>query len=219
MDAINCYLSKIKETVESCTLDLDKYDVFYRGENKYFEITTPSIFRSGLENEHKIFRELELRYPNIFDTAKSTIDKLAIMQHYGLPTRLLDFTTNPLLALYMALENYTIDDFSPTVKIVFVNKEKIKYYDSDTVSVLANFAKVESNFSVRIYHLVNNNGKIEQAKRGIGQHGYRYLNHTNKLKDLEKSLKYNAGKIIFDHNPNVHYLLHQIKGEKPYFKR
>ena len=218
MDVINGYLSKIKETVVSSGLDLDKYEVFYRGENKYFETTISSIFRKGLENEHKIFRELELRYPNIFDNAKSTIDKLAIMQHYGLPTRLLDFTTNPLLALYMAIDNDTITDFSPTVKVVFVNKEKIKYYDSDTVSVLANFTKVEPNFSVEIYGLANNRGKIEKAKRSMAMADYTCLDNHEKLKDLDKSLKYDAGKMICDDSASVHYLLHQIKGEKPYFK-
>jgi hypothetical protein len=34
-----------------------------------------------------------------------------------------------------------MSNFCPTIKIIFVKKDTIKYYDSDTVSVLANFAK------------------------------------------------------------------------------
>ncbi|MGD9970260.1 MAG: FRG domain-containing protein [Sulfuricurvum sp.] len=139
-DTINAYLTKIKQTIEDSGIN-EEFEIFYRGEGSNYKETLPGIFHNEgiqLENEHKLFRELELRYPNIFGGAKSTIDKLAIMQHYGLSTRLLDFTTNPLLALYMALDN---NPSLPTIKIIFVKKDAIKYYDSDTVSIFANFAK------------------------------------------------------------------------------
>lgn len=36
----------------------------------------------------------------------SKLSWLSVMQHYGVPTRLIDFTTSPYIALYFALETY-----------------------------------------------------------------------------------------------------------------
>ncbi len=41
-------------------------------------------------------------------TPKSKLAWLSVMQHYGVPTRLIDFTTSPYTALYFALETYDV---------------------------------------------------------------------------------------------------------------
>lgn len=219
MEIISKYLKEIQDTIDTTEINLEEYEIYYRGESKNYPTTTPSIFRgSYLNNEHKIFRELELRYPNVFDNAKSTIDKLAIIQHYGLPTRLLDFTTNPLLALYMAMDTTEYENFSPLLKVIFVKKKYIKYYDSDTVSIFSNFSKIDNILNINIQGYFSDNGTIgHMTRRDMHKQGFYYLTWDN-CNRFTKEENYNFGKLICEENGDLQYLLHEIKGEKPYFK-
>ncbi len=77
-------------------------ETFYRGHaDKDWELT-PSILRTeyGPEKEHLLFRDMVAHEPQSFSECRSALDHLVQMQHYGLPTRLLDVTMNPLVALY-----------------------------------------------------------------------------------------------------------------------
>lgn len=95
-----------------------------------------------------MLKELILRCPNDFAGGMSTFQALVRMQHYGLPTRLLDLTSNPLVALYFACEKHEGEDEDAEVIVFGFDVDQVKYYDSDTVNVIANLARRPAAFVV-----------------------------------------------------------------------
>ena len=78
--------------------------LYYRGHADSTRDLEPSLFRK--ENFHvderKILRKACLMLWNEVSNFSTNLEKLIYFQHYGLCTRLLDVTYNPLIALYMA---------------------------------------------------------------------------------------------------------------------
>ena len=90
-------LNKVEEKEDTETF-------YYRGHADRRWKLLPSIFRTsnGVEKEHLLFRDMVAHMPQSFSECKSALDYLVQMQHYELPTRLLDVTKNPLVALFFA---------------------------------------------------------------------------------------------------------------------
>lgn len=129
--------------------------VVYRGHADQSYKLTPSIYRepSHVEQEHVLLRELMAVHPDEFNSDKSTLELLVRAQHFGLPTRLLDVTFNPLVALFFAtrsLSNTMEANCNGSVVRFCINRSDLAYFDSDTAACLTNLAKLRWELKQKI---------------------------------------------------------------------
>lgn len=167
--------------------------LYFRGEPQDYGASagTPGIARDGWlqgNRESTLFRECERRLAHEFAGCSTTFEKLSLMQHYGIRTRLLDVSLDSLQSLFFALYNdpkSQVDDNCDSVVLVYeIHKDSVRNWHSDVVSVISNIAVYNyDNFDIR--HL---SSSTEEAAR-----------------------------TAFNEDDSIKHLLHEIRAEKSYF--
>ena len=140
------YLMVVNDIQGHC---MQRENVFlFRGEAKDYGSTklTPQLFRKieWIDNEHIMLNRYISKFPDVLPTGTSAFDVIIYADHYSLPTRVLDVSYSPLVALYMSCSNHKDED--GFVYVFKVKKDQIKFWNSDTVALLSNIAKMESTF-------------------------------------------------------------------------
>ena len=170
-----------------------EHQIFYRGHFNINYISEPGVFRDNYyEKEYDMYQELLIRCQNDFKDCHTHFDYLKLMQHYGLPTRLLDITLNPLVAFYFACTGNSNN--MGEVIVYKIDKSEIKNERSDAltmISCLPRFKKNDQSKLYILYKLLEYRTSIEICQKNISN--VRQILNINKtdqiLENIEKSIE------------------------------
>ena len=102
------YISCIKEIYEREKKNDCKKHLFFRGQANESWVLTPTVLRENKYNEKELvldFYHYGPLHSFNYDLDNDRLSLLTDMQHYEVPTRLLDWSLSPLSSLYFAVES------------------------------------------------------------------------------------------------------------------
>jgi hypothetical protein len=110
INSLEKYVIEINEIITKWRLCNSTTHTWFRGQDDKIWKLVPKIYRNvGFDFilEREYFRDFKLLANNYLDKLPlDDFEWMFIMQHYGMPTRLLDWTESHLVALFFVVENY-----------------------------------------------------------------------------------------------------------------
>lgn len=173
-------------------------ELWFRGQPFYDHELRPRIFRQGEPfgyyfDESGMYDEFTRRFPEQGATHKTVYEWLTLMQHYGLPTRLLDWTTSAVVAIYFCC----YQDHERDGAIFAFNPKNLNWNDFFSLNSLMSIQVTSSSIPAFYEALIYNTGDI--------------LNDESMINDI-------CIKDIKDDLPTKHKFTHKLLSDNLPFK-
>jgi hypothetical protein len=184
------FFNELSDITKEITKD-DNLLLLYRGQKDATWDLLPRIARKELnligpdflKKEKDIlseFKRLSKPYLNS-DLLSDNWDFLALAQHHGLPTRLLDWTTNPLVALFFAFQEKDDNIKQRKVWILAIKKEELADCKKTTPFTISKTVAFKPNHITQ--RLISQNGWFTVHKFNINTKRFVKLNENKLYKD------------------------------------
>ncbi|MCI8387193.1 MAG: FRG domain-containing protein [Clostridiales bacterium] len=185
IDSVSSFIRAVKDLKESA--NGKSTELYFRGQDAEFWDIEPSVFRNNmLSVEHRLMQIPLQKIPSEFKEYHTTFDIMTKYQHYGMCTRLLDLTTNPLVALYFACkchgdEPYISDEGEESHEPYGVIYFTQNYYPSlptdlevQIISALANYDLSKENTVTDVFARLKRDGIIDEEvkKKWLQKDGF-----------------------------------------------
>jgi hypothetical protein len=163
ISSVSVFIEKINEL--KANLNESSQELFFRGQKTDFWALTPSVFRDNLLSiEHTLMQLPLLKVPHEFVSINNDFERMTKYQHYGMCTRLLDLTTNPLVALFFACATYGQvhykDDPNDTCQeangVIFFNKRYSTPIDELNVKIVSALSQMDLSKDNTLGAILNN---------------------------------------------------------------
>lgn len=202
----------------------------FRGQRDSRWLDNPGLLRENsklLSHEYSAIRDLHSIHPQEFQQDLNMFDRLVRMQHYGLPTRLMDVSSNPLVALFFATEPYRskLREVEGRVIVYDVPKARRKYFDSDSVSCVSNLANLvdsekkelldNGDLDIEKFNTLLSCDRLTQFIRSEKPYFRPLINPNDLIKGFYVTPKMQNSRIIAQHGAFIIFGLRVVRVQGP----